>query len=212
MLIAPRKGFVFLAFTKAASTSIETAFRPYSDGHLSANPLKHTRYDQFQRHVQPFLKAKGFNRSSYEVVCVSREPIDWLFSWWRYRSRDDLAASRTAKKRSHYAGDVTFEEFARAYMRHHRGEGRPEEAYAHVGRPARFVESLPGKVGVDRIYRYDRLDLLVKYLSEKVGKKIELGVENASPPREFELSDDCYKELRAFMEADYAVYESAIGS
>lgn len=212
MLIAPKKGFVFLAFTKAASTSIESAFGPHVDGGFYANPFKHTRYDQFQRHIQPFLKAKGFERSSYEVLCVSREPIDWLFSWWRYRSRDQLASRRRSHKRSHYAGHVTFEEFVQAYMRHHRGEGRPEESYAHLGRPSRFVQSLPGKPDLDRIYRYDRLDLLVKFLSKKIGQKVSLGAENASPPREFSLSDECYKELREFMEPDYAVYENAIGS
>ncbi len=92
MLLAPGKGFVFLASTKSGSTSIETAFMTHSQMILRKPPaIKHTTYAGFQRFLQPFLNSKGFPRESYEVVCVVREPIDWLSSWWRYRSREKLA-------------------------------------------------------------------------------------------------------------------------
>ena len=81
---------------------------------MKNNPFKHTRYAQFQRFLQPWLESKGFSRESYEVVCVVREPVDWLASWWRYRSREELA---DPSKRNHrnYAGHLSFEQFARAY-------------------------------------------------------------------------------------------------
>src|SRR3712207_9173435 len=120
MLLAPEKGFVFLATPKAASTSIEQAFRPYSQVTMRGNAFKHTRYAQFQRFLRPFLAAKGFPRDSYEVVCVFREPIDWLASWWRYRSREELA-DPSHPSHHNYAGHLSFEQFAYAYMK---GEDR----------------------------------------------------------------------------------------
>ena len=204
MLLAPNKGFVFLAMPKAASTSIEQAFRSYSQMTLRGNPwFIHTRYDQFQRFLQPFLASKGFPRDSYEVVCVFREPIDWLSSWWRYRSREELADPSHHNHRN-YAGHVSFEQFAYAYM-------KGNEQFAQVGRPSRFVRPRPGQPEVDRIFHYDRLDLLVEFLCAKVDKEVKVGVTNVSPARSFSLSEGCERELREFFEPEYRIFEQAIG-
>ncbi len=204
MLLAPGKGFVFLAATKSGSTSIETAFMRHSQIVLNSPPsFKHTTYAGFQRFLQPYLASGGFPRESYEVVCVFREPIDWLSSWWRYRSREKLANPRDPKHRN-YTGDVSFEQFARAYM-----EG--SEQFAQVGRMFRFVQPSPGGAEVDRIFRYDRLDLLVDFLCEKVGEEVEVGSVNTSPERSVSLSEECEIELREFFAPEYRIYEQAIG-
>jgi hypothetical protein len=204
VLLAPGKGFVFLATTKSGSTSIETAFMTHSQMIFRKPPaIKHTTYAGFQRFLQPFLNSKGFPRESYEVVCVFREPIDWLSSWWRYRSREKLA-NPTDPKHRNYTGDVSFEHFARAYM-----EGN--EQFAQVGRPSRFVRPRSGQVEVDRIFRYDRLDLLVDFLCEKVGEQVEVSSANTSPERSVSLSEECEIELREFFAPEYRIYERAIG-
>jgi hypothetical protein len=204
VLLAPGKGFVFLASTKTGSTSIETAFMTHSQMILRKPPVvKHTTYAGFQRYLQPYLKSKGFPRESYEVVCVFREPIDWLSSWWRYRSREKLA-NPTDPKHSNYTGEVSFEEFARAYM-----EG--SEQFAQVGRPSKFVQPRSGQAEMDRIFRYDRLDLLVEFLCEKVGEEVEVGSANTSPERSNSLSEECEIELRTFFAPEYRIYERAIG-
>ena len=204
MLLAPGKGFVFLATTKTGSTSIESAFCPHSQIVLQSPPsFKHTTYAGFQRFLQPYLASGGFPRESYEVVCAFREPIDWLSSWWRYRSREQLANPINPRHRN-YTGDVSFDEFARAYM-----EG--SEQFAKVGRPSRFLRPRPGEAEVDRIFRYERLDLLVDYLCEKVGDEVEVGSANASPERSYVLSEDCETELREFFAPEYRIYEGAIG-
>lgn len=204
MLLAPRHGFVFLAMTKAGSTSIEQAFRAYPDMTLKGSPaFKHTRYAAFQRYLQPFLASKGFPRESYEVVCAFREPVDWLFSWYRYRSREAIAdPSRSAHR--NYTGKISFEEFVRVYM-----EGN--EQFAQVGRQSKFVQARPGQPKVDKIFRYERLDLLVDFLCEKVGEEVEVGTSNVSPQREFSLSEEMESELRAFLQPEYHIYEQAIG-
>jgi len=204
VLLAPGKGFVFLAPTKTGSTSIETAFLRHSQMILLKPPaIKHTDYAGFQRFLQPFLNSRGFPRESYEVVCAFREPIDWLSSWWRYRSRQKLA-NPTNPRHCNYTGDVSFEQFARAYM-----EG--SEQFAQVGRLSSFVRPCLGEAEVDRIFRYDRLDLLIDFLCEKVGKEVEVGSANTSPKRSFSLSEECEIELRGYLAPEYRIYERAIG-
>jgi hypothetical protein len=157
-----------------------------------------------QRFLRPFLAAKGFPRDSYEVVCVFREPIDWLSSWWRYRSREELA-DPSHQNHCNYAGHVSFEQFTYAYM-----EG--DEQFAQgVGRQSEFLRPCRGKPEVDRVFRYDRLDLLVEFLCEKVGEKVEVGISNVSPERSFSLSEGCERELHEFFALDYRIYKRAIG-
>ena len=200
MLLAPSHGFVFLAIPKTGTSAIETAFRPYAQVAPQGIPaIKHTRYVEFQRFLQPFLATKGFPRESYEVVCVFREPIDWLSSWWRYRSREKLA-DPAGLRHHRYTGDVTFEQFARAYMEGNNGEARQ----------SRFVRARRGHAEVDRIFRYDRLDLLVDFLCEKIDKEVQVGVKNVSPERPFSLSEECERELREFLRPEYRIYQHAL--
>ena len=200
MLLAPRQGFVFLAIPKTGTSAVETAFRPYAQVAPQGIPaIKHTKYSEFQRFLQPFLAAKGFPRESYEVVCVFREPIDWLSSLWRYRSRGKLADPSSTRHRR-YTGDVSFEQFAREYMQ----DGNQS------GRPSRFVRARRGQAEVDRVFRYDRLDLLVDFLCEKIGEDVNLEVKNVSPVRSFSLSSECENELREFLRPEYRIYQRAI--
>ena len=212
MLLAPGKGFVFLAPPKTATTAIEQAFRPYADVSLQTNPFKHTKYAQFQRFLEPWLEAKGFPRDSYEVVCVVREPVDWLFSWWRYRSREELARPSHPKHRN-YAGHLSFEQFVRAYMVSHPGESsvKGDKRFARVGRPSKFAQPRPATPPVDRLFRYERLDLLVGYLNGKVGKEVEVDVRNVSPEQSFDLSEECERDLREFFAPEYELYGRATG-
>jgi hypothetical protein len=204
VLLAPGKGFVLLAATKCGSTSIETAFMPHAQIILQNPPnIKHATYAGFQRFLQPFLASAGFPRESYEVVCAFREPIDWLSSWWRYRSRAQLANPANPRHRN-YTGDMSFERFVRAYM-----EG--DKQFAQVGRQSRFVRPTPGEAEVDRIFSYERLDLLIDYLCEKVGERVEVGYSNPSPERSYSLSEQCEAELREFFAPEYRIYEQAIG-
>lgn len=210
MLVAPAKGFVFLAVPKTGTTAIERAFGRFAQGTFQRDPFKHARYDNFQTYVQPFLEAKGYERSSYEVVCVVREPIEWLFSWYRYRSREDLAKP-SAKRHRNFSGNVSFDDFVQAYMKRHR-EGRvtAETRYAKVGRATQFVRPLDGEPAIDRIFRYDHLNLLVDFLCDKVGKTVEIEARNVSPERRYTLSPKVEEDLRAFFEPEYRLYEDAI--
>src|SRR5689334_15601464 len=116
MIIAPNNGFVFLCMPKCASTSTEAILRPYGQIVTGNSPdFKHMPYRVYERFFRPFLKAKVKGRfSQIEVVCLFREPVEWVNSWYRYRQRDELL--RTPQKRRNSTKGMSFEEFAREYV------------------------------------------------------------------------------------------------
>ena len=87
-------------------------------------------------------------------------------------ARSDSRPSHRAHK--NYTGNVSFEEFARAYINGTHG-------FARVGRQAKMVHARPKQHGIDRIFRYERLDLLIEFLCEKIGEDVEVGRSNVSP-------------------------------
>ena len=82
----------------------------------------------------------GHPRDSYELVCVIREPVDWVASWWRYRSRPEAADNPG------YTGEMSFEEFA----------DRVVNRKIKIGNLKRFVVDAEGDVVVSTMFRYDR--------------------------------------------------------
>jgi hypothetical protein len=200
MIAAPHLGFAFLAMPKCASSSIEPKLIWRGMISMPRNPaLKHMPAAQFERLVVPLLEVAGYRRRTYETVCLFREPIEWLHSWWRYRSREALAAPGSPGHKN-YTGHVTFEEFADAYI-----AGRA--AFAQIGSQAEFVRGLDADVGVDRIFRYESLDLLVGYLTERLGIELELDRRNASPMRELEISAAGRERLRRHLRMEYRIYD-----
>jgi hypothetical protein len=112
-------------------------------------------------------------------------------------------ANPSRRNHPNYAGHLSFEQFVRAYM-----DG--DDQFAQVGRQAKFVRPRGEQAGVDRLFRYDRLNLLVAYLCEKVGEEVKIGTSNVSPRRSVYLSEECERELREFFAPEYRIYEGAI--
>src|SRR5260370_33028597 len=92
MLISIKHKFVFICVPKCASTSIETALKQHANIVLGGVPrLKHTTYAEYRQYLLPFFAMKiGTSIESCQPVALFREPIDWLFSWYSFRSRTDL--------------------------------------------------------------------------------------------------------------------------
>ncbi len=201
MLAYPRRGFVFLAMPKCGSSAVESAIGRHAGVAFTGGGLKHICMTDFERLVVPLLEHGGFGPKSYEVVCLFREPVDWVYSWWRYRSRPDLAEHRSAR-RENFTGNVSFEEFAEAYV--HRAT--PYARVDGVSQSA-FVRSTSGLVGVDRIFRYEQMDAFVAYLEDKLQRKVRLDRINVSPERPVQLSQGAYDRLVTHLEPEYAIYE-----
>ena len=89
MLVFIAQKLVFLAMPKTGTTAIEAAMDPWADAVFrTPSGLKHTNIQRFNRfYRKPF---ESHANGDIETVCVVREPVDWLGSWYRYRSREQL--------------------------------------------------------------------------------------------------------------------------
>ncbi len=191
MLVFWRQGLVFLATPKTASTAIETVLSPLAAVVVMRPPqLKHTNAQKYQRQVAPFLgDAKG---TSFVTTALMREPLDWLGSWFRYRKRDEEVPEKSTKA-------MSFDDFVLAYCL----PDQPE--FAKVGAQANFLAPA-GFRPVDHIFRYERMDLFVRFLEKRLGTTISLPTVNVSPEADIALSPKVEARLRQTRAADFALY------
>ena len=199
MIALPRHGFVMLSLPKCASTSIVHSLSPSADVVLRGHPkLKHMNCQQFHTRMMPILRHAGYPRKDYELVSMFREPIEWLESWWRYRSRPAIVEENPLR----YTGDLTFEEFAAGYVSGDRS------VTGSVGRPARFVALSEGlDIGVDRILALDRPDTWQSWIEEKMGGTVKIKNANVSTERrEPELTPSTRAALVDFFAPEYDIW------
>lgn len=194
MLAVPKHGFVVLAVPKSGSTALEAAFTKHAQLVTSGPPsLKHVTAREFEARFVPLLAEHGYARSDYEVTALLREPVSWLASWWRYRSRPGIAGKRT------YVGDLGFDEFV----------GRVVSGEIRLRPQTDYVTGEDGHLAVDRLWRYDDLDVAFEWMRGKVGKKkVRLPERNVSPPREHEVSASTRALIEEAYAADLTLYRS----
>jgi hypothetical protein len=189
--LGPGRDFVLLALPKTASTSLERALSPYATEVVGAPPgQKHLPARGFVHTKAHELAEQGHPRESYELVTMFREPIAWLESWWRYRSREDSRQS---------TADMTFEEFALHYL------AGDDDAPVPKGRPSKFVRA-QGGVAVDRIFSVERPDVWEAWFSSRVGVPLEFERRNASGGDQGELSFATREALAAHFAPEYDVW------
>lgn len=176
MMISVKYNFVFLSNQKCASTSIEAMLKPYSDILLVGNPaLRHTNYKSYCQYIEPYIKAR-VGIESIETICVLREPLSWLHSWYKYRARIALRKSSHPNHINSTFG-IAFSDFIKAYLL----DSPPP--FANVGLQQEFVEDISGNIGVSKIFTYENLDYFLQYMRQKINKGLELERLNSSPKK-----------------------------
>lgn len=190
MLIFWKARLVLLAVPKTGTTAIEAALAPHADAAIVNPPgLKHMGVRKWRRELAPVFERGG--RRPLETVAVMREPVDWLSSWWRYRSRPELDGQPNS------TAGTTFDGFVTDYL----SPGPPDRA--RVGSQAAFLEG-----GVDHLFRHDRPDAFLAFLSDRLNLTIAPGRANVSPVRRADLSPDIAARLRRERAADFALWEA----
>ncbi len=229
MLVSTKHNFVFLCNPKTASTSIEAALKPYSNIVLD-KPFKHTNYREYSKYFASYISEKsGLDR--IETICVVRNPLSWLHSWYQFRSRHELRNPEHPNHKNSTFG-TKFEEFVETYM------SPNPPSFANIGSQFSFVKDEKNKIGVDTIFLYENISDFADYMSHKVGKRLKIEYKNVSPTndnksdpaltvgrikqkianklnlsfstdttKDVEISKDLMSELQKFISADYELYE-----
>ena len=194
MMVFLKEKLVFFATPKTASTSIEMALGPNCDIRISKVPnAKHTPYRKYQRLLEPFIMT--LTKDEPDTVAVIREPVDWLGSWYRYRSREELNGTPNS------TANVSFDEFVAAYL----SDNPPE--FARVGSQAKFMSDKDGALGLSHLFRYDDMDGLVRFLQNRLNRQFTLGRANQSPKGETSLSPALLAEYQNAYAQDFEIYE-----
>lgn len=195
MLISRFPPIVFFAVPKTGSVSIETAFAPHFDMVMSKNPsLKHMTvrtYDASLRHFVSRRVAKDPVK-----LAVVREPLDWILSWHRYRTRPEIDGKPASSR------GVSADDFILSYM------SDDPAPYARVGSQYEFLHNKAGDLGVDQLYRFDDLSPLVANLNKRLRVDVAIDHLNASPKTADVVSPDVVAAYRSFAAKEFALYES----
>lgn len=201
MHVSIRHGFAFLCVPKCASTSIESAITAHCDVRFSGNPhLKHMNAADFEATVLSYMRMK-MPQVRVEVFCLMRDPVDWVFSWYRFRQRRELA-NPAHPGAENYTGDICFAEFVDGYLN---VDNRP--VYANIATQRNYFLLPDGRMGVDRVFSMNRLDLVADFLSGKLQRDIHLPRMNVSSDLHNGLDTARRQQLRDFLARDYQVFE-----
>ncbi|MGR3496725.1 gamma-glutamyl kinase [Citreimonas sp.] len=196
MLVFWKHRLVLLSVPKTGSSALEQALASdASMAVLDPPELKHAPIYRYNRFFRPMFEKMGADRM--DIVAVVREPVDWLGSWYRYRQRDFLSG------RPESTQGMDFDAFCRAYA----SGDRPD--FADVGSQAKFVEPRPNGVAVTHLFRYEAMDAVTAFLSERLQRSVALPRANVSPRAPLDLSAETEALLRRRCAADFEVWAGA---
>lgn len=194
MLVFSNARLVFLAVPKTGSTAYAAALGEMASVVIRDPPeLKHAPLFRYNRYFRPALER--FAGGPLDIVAVMREPVEWLGSWYRYRSRPAIAGQPNSTR------DITFDEFVRAYLR------RPQPAFANVGSQAKFLEPLKNGTAVTHLFRHADSRGLDAFLESRLETKVETARLNASPGMELSLSAELDTRLRRSIADDFKLFD-----
>ncbi len=196
MLVFWKENLVLLAVPKTGSTALEGALAPRASLVLRDPPeLKHAPCYRYKRFLKPLFKQVG--GQDPELMAIVRNPIDWLGSWYRYRTRDDLIGHENSTH------NVSFDEFVLEYCK-----GSPAP-FAKVGSQSRFLRINDGEIGPQHLFQYEQWDKVVTYLEERLAITITLKQKNVSPKMDLQLSDAVASKLRDKRSDEFEVWDLA---
>ncbi|MDB5526297.1 MAG: gamma-glutamyl kinase [Rhizobium sp.] len=193
MIFLYRAKLLILSQPKTGTTALDNALAHRASIVVNSPPeMKHLAYRKFMKFVAPWIRAQtGLTRKQYEVVSVMREPIDWLGSWYRYRTRERLN-NPDADRPGNYTGNVSFDQFILDVCK----PKREQPSYAHINSPCSVALNGEDSVGIDRIFPYEDMSGLYELIEERTGKSVDTKQMNVSPEMKLEISDEARARIK----------------
>ncbi|WP_322889174.1 MULTISPECIES: gamma-glutamyl kinase [unclassified Yoonia] len=195
MLVFWKENLVLLAVPKTGSTALEGALAPHAAMVLRDPPqLKHAPCYRYKRFLRPFFVQAG--GQTPELMAIVRHPVSWLGSWYRYRTRDDLAGHENSTR------GISFDDFVVEYC-------KPDPApFAAVGSQNKFLRINDGEIGVQHLFRYEAWDKVTAFLEHRLALTLALKQKNVSPQMQLTLSDDVLAHLQEKRTAEFGIWEA----
>jgi len=178
---------------KTGTTALHQALGDHADLALRRS-MKHLSVKAAHKHVLPLIAA--FKHEPPEGFAIVREPIDWLHSWYRYRTRLDIS---DPKSTTH----VDFDGFVDGYL----ADERPD--FAKVGQQSRHLAG-SGAMAPVHLFAHDHMDRAVGFLTERLGIEFALDWLNESPEMDLHLSAEHRRRLETKFAPDYDLYEKSV--
>ena len=167
MMIFHKAKLAYLAVPKTGSTAIEEAFGAHASAIFRDPPgLKHSNAKKFERKIRPLVEPQT---SPLETVAIIRDPLEWLFSWFRYRQRPFLNGHPNSTK------GLEFPDFVDEYLR------QKSAPYARLGSQGRFVTDDAGDLLVTHLFCYDDMGAFMNFMNKRLGTDAHLNRVNVSP-------------------------------
>ena len=194
MLISVSKRFIFVANTKTASTSIENALLPHADIIASGTPeRRHMQLQQALSNYPYLFNHPDHARQKFFKFGVMRDPIDWIYSWFRYRKGNAV--------QSPLPQNLTFEAFWRL---------QDWNIVRMNGRKHLQLQAFQGRKGnilSDMIIPYHRITEIYPDVARLLDVDPKLPRHNVSNlPNDLDIPMHLQEEMRAFYEEDYALW------
>ncbi|SFR38184.1 hypothetical protein SAMN04488005_1200 [Yoonia tamlensis] len=196
MLVFAKENLVILAVPKTGTTAISAALAPRAAMVLRGpSSMKHAHMRRYHRFLRPFVENSIGHAP--EIMAIVREPVDWLGSWYRYRSRAALHGHENS------TANISFDAFVLEYCK-----GKPAP-FATVGSQSKFVRRNDGEIGVDHLFRYEAQDEIAAFLEKRLNTRLDLAQKNVSPRMALTLSADVAARLREKHKDEFDIWQRA---
>lgn len=196
MIIFWRKSLIMLSVPKTGTHSYIEHLQQRADIVIKhPQNMKHMGLKQIRNKILPILPKM---RGEIDYFGYVRNPVDWLWSWYCYRSRPEI------RGRISSTADISFSGFVKSYL-----EPNPPP-YANVGRQSSVVTSTHPSLLANMLFKYENHREANAYLSDKIGSKVSPDkILNKSPQREKSISRGDISLLEREIPTEFEIYESA---
>ena len=203
MLAFVKERLVIINVSKCASTSMHTLLRSQADIVIGGGPkLKHLNFRESFGMLE-FLSSGKFDIKEFEFVSLFRNPAEWLYSWYCYRSRSELKNPLHPKHSNRVTDEMSFESFCSAYLQ----EGKKPRCVPS-SHQFDLISDDNGLLGVDKCFSFHALGFFESWLSDRLKMKLTFPAKNSS--KSFgsrDLSDEILAGFSLKYPIDFRLYE-----
>ena len=195
MLVFLAEKLVFLSMPKCASSSIQEAYVPYAGSVVAGHPrLKHIDLSTYESDFRFFSTVAD---GPLETVCIIRDPMDHLRSWYCYLQRDEMRNTSASYR------EKSFDQFISAFL-------KKESNSLAIKTQFEFVQDKVGNVGVHRIFALEKLERFEQFMNHRRGVCPNLSRMNAYKPLGPPISSKFEAMLRHRLASDLALHHAVL--